>query len=229
MKDDRLAYTYRLIDIGIDKEKQGDTRRSHAAYESAIRNFMHLAFVEYSNFDDVKSWLADHPLEFVTERFIAITKDVIAMPQPEWTRYFQSGNYLLIAFSLFFAVLGQPERTRFFARLAGEPVLFATPFWGEFGKTYAAFVEGRDYKPGFPKMNFANRYQLPYIDLMAASLHGRSWEPAIAEIDRQFIARNADPRMDANDPYMIDGSTDRPVKFDFRKHGLLAIIDQAKA
>ena len=228
MNNKRLAYTYRLIDIGIDKEKHGDIRRAHTAYEAAVENFMHLAFVECSNIDEVKNWLANHPLDFATERFIAITEDVIAMPQSEWTRYFQSGNYLLIAFSLFFAVLGQPERMRFFARLAAEPVLFATPFWGEFGKTYAAFVEGRDYKPEFPNINFPNRYQLPYIDLMAASLDGRYLEPAIAEIDRQFIARNADHRMDANDPYMIDGSADRPVKFDFRKHGLLAIIDRAK-
>ena len=220
----RLEGAYSCIEIGERKEAQGDLRRAHMAYETAIRDFMHLAFVECSTADDVRSWISDHPLELAAERFLEITDKVIQMPQAEWPRHFPSGNYLPIAFSHFFAVLGQHERSRFLARVASEPILFANDFWGEFGKMYGALVAGRTYDPQFGKLNFLERYEMPYANLMLAVMHGEPLEAPFAEIDRQFSARNADGRMNDADAYMIEGSPEFPVRFDFRKAGLQATI-----
>lgn len=146
------------------------------------------------------------------------------MHRSELAVYFQGGNYLVVAFSHFFAALEQHDRAAFFARIGAESVLFTNPFWGEFGKMYGALLAGRTYSPHFGKLHFAHKYAMPYVDLMSAVMHGAPTDSATAEIDRQFVIRNADQRMSDVDAYMIEGSPESPVKFDFRKAGLLATI-----
>ncbi|HEY6816741.1 MAG TPA: hypothetical protein VI168_14470 [Croceibacterium sp.] len=102
----RLEGAYSVIRIGEQKDAEGDLRRAHLAYETAITDFMHLSLVECSSTDQVKAWLSRHPFERAAERYIAITDEVIANPHSEWIRFFQSGNYLLIAFSHFFCGAG---------------------------------------------------------------------------------------------------------------------------
>jgi len=224
----RLEGAYSVLEIGKKKEAEGDLRRALMAYETVIRDFMHLSSVECSNVAQVDSWLVSHPFELAADRFIALTEQVIEMPREKWAIYFQSGNYLPIAFSHFFAALGQHERARFMSDVAAEPALFATTFWGEFSKIYRALIAGTNYVPHFEKLGFLENYELAYVNLMSAVMRGLPIEAPIAEIDRQFIARNADVRMNAADAYMIEGSPEHPVVFDFRKAGLLATIANTK-
>lgn len=90
-------------------------------------------------------------------------------------------------------------------------------------------IERRPYTPQLAKLNFLERYELPYVDLMSAAMHGTSLEAPLAEIDRLFLVRNADVRMNDVDAYMLEGSPEHSVRFDFRKAGLLAAIANAKS
>jgi len=224
----RLEGAYSVLEIGKKKEAEGDLRRAHMAYETVIRDFMHLSFVECSGVVQLNTWLSNHPFELAVEKFIAVTEQIVEKPREKWAVYFQSGNYLPIAFSHLFAALGQHERARFLGEVAAEPALFATTFWGEFGKMYRGLFVGTTYTPQYGKLNFLENYELAYVNLMSAVMRGESIEMPIAEIDRQFIARNADVRMNAADAYMIEGSPEHPVRFDFRKAGLLATIANTK-
>jgi len=223
----RLEGAYGIIEIGQRKEVEGDLRRAHMAYETAIRDFMHLSFTECRNAEEVRYWLSGHPLELAVSRFVALTEEVLRSPQAEWARYFQSGNYLLVAFSHFFAALGQHDRARFFAQTAVEPVLFGTPFWVEYARTLWAMMQGRSYAPVFGKLKRVERFWSCYVGLMQAAMRQDSIDTAIAEVDRQFAIRNSDMNLH-EDAYMIDGTGEFPVKFDFRKAGLLAAIENIK-
>ncbi|QAY78910.1 hypothetical protein [Sphingosinicella sp. BN140058] len=224
----RLEGAIGALEIGEKKEAEGDLCRAHMAYETAINDFMHLALVECDSADAVKTWVANQPLQIALDGFVRISNFVIAEPRSEWTRYFQSGNYLLIAFSHFCSALGQHERARFLSQIATEPVLFSTAFWAEYSKVYDALSTGRYYSPKFGKFAFLDKYVSCYVDLMLAVMQGEPLGSPLAEIDRQFILRNADRRMNDADAYMIEGSAEYPVKFDFRKAGLLATIAHTK-
>lgn len=225
----RLEGAYSVLEIGKKKEAEGDIRRAHLAYETVIRDFMHLSFVECDTIESIETWLSDHPIEFATDRFIALTEDLTEKPHAEWPRYFQSGNYLLLAFSHFFAAMQKHRHSVFFAKVAAQPVLFSTPFWGEYAKAYSTLSTGGNYSVQFDKLNFLEKYELPYVNLMTAAMLNKPLESALSEIDRQFLVRNADKRMNAADAYMIEGSPEHPVKFDFRKAGLLSTITNLKS
>ena len=220
----RLEGAYSVLEIGKKKEAEGDLRRAHMAYETAVRDFIHLSVAEYPTEAQLKMWLSGQPFDFAAERFIALTERILEMPKAKWTTYFQNGNYLLVAFSHFFAALGQHERARIFSEIAVEPALFSTPFWGEFSKKYRSLMIGATYTPQFGKLNFLEKYESVYVNLMLAVINDEHVESYLSDIDRQFIARNADERMNAADAYMIEGSPEHPVEFDFRKAGLLATI-----
>jgi hypothetical protein len=220
----RLQSAYKGIEIAERKERESDLRRAHMCYESVIADFMHLAFVEHDNIAGVKAWFADHPLELATERYIALCEQILAEPSAQWERYFQAGNYLMIAFSHFYAAVGDMVRSRYFSALAARPLFFATPFWGEYGKTYSAFVEGQKYFAQFDKkLKPVERYWSAYIDLMAAVMTGGDVPAALNNADKQFAKRNSDMKL-FEDAFMLDGTGSVPVKFDFRKAGLVAIM-----
>lgn len=223
----RLEGAYKTVEIAQRKEVEGDFRRAHMAYETAIRDFMHLSFLECSNRDELKRWLSNHPLELAADRFCAITTDICQMPKPEWNRYFQSGNYLLVAFSHFFAALEQHQRAYFFAQTAAEPTLFQTPFWAEYAKTLWAMIGGRSYAPVFGKLKRIERFWSCYVDLMQAAMRRVGVDDALAEVDRQFTIRNSDMSL-REDPYMIDGTGEFPLSFDFRKAGLMETMANIK-
>jgi hypothetical protein len=168
----RLESAYNVIGIAERKAAEGDRYRAHWAYQAVISDFMHLSFIEHDNVEGVKAWLSEHPLDMVTARYIELCDQILAEPADQWERYFDAGNYLMIAFSHFYAALGQMERARYFSALAARPIFFATPFWAEYAKIYSAFVEGEKYTPTFGKLKPVERYWSVYPDLMMAVMNG---------------------------------------------------------
>lgn len=224
----RLEGAYQVIEIGQRKEAEGDFRRAHHAYETAVRDFMSLALSECTTSDDLSEWLAAHPFELATSLYCKTVDHIIALPKADWARYLNSGNYLLAAFSHLFSTLGQHDRSRIFARLAAEPTLFSTRFWGEYATTLWAMLQGQCYAPAFDKLKRIETSWSSYINLMRAIMADESIDVALVEVDRQFIVRNRD-NDGRHDAYMIDGSNEFPLTFDFRKAGLLAAMADAKS
>ena len=223
----RLEAAYDLIEIASRKEKEGDLRRAHMAYEKILVHFMHLSFVECDDVEGVESWLSCHPLELVTDRFVTITEEVLSKPQLEWGRFFQGGNYLLVAFSHFFELLGQHSRARFFAQTAAQPVLYSTVFWGEYAQTLWALTQRQSYTPILGNLKPVEQYWASYVRLMQAAVRSEDFDIAVKEVDRQFELRNRDIKLH-EDAYMLDGTGEFPVKFDFRKAGVLAAISSTR-
>jgi hypothetical protein len=221
-----IESAYNRIQIAQNKLIEGDNWRAHMAYQGVLTSFMHLSFHEHTTTDGVKRWLAEHPLEMVTERYIALCDQVKAGPPAQMTQYFGAGVYLITAFSHFYFAIGDATRGRYFADLSVEPALFDRHFWDEFAAVYAAFLAGKPHTPNFgDKVARTNSYYYPYVDLMTAATRGDPLEPALADIDRRFSARNTSKQMNSSDPYMIEGSPEHPVHYDFRKWGLLAAMD----
>ncbi len=225
----KLELAYKTLDIAENKWRiEGNLVREHHLYENAIRYFMHLAFTECDSLEDVKTWLADHDeaLEKALSRYIAMSKDVFAGPDEDWLVYFESGNFLLLAYSHFCAMLGQHDRAHFFAEAAIKPGIGNLPFWVEYAKLYWAMLKGHRYNAVFPTKLKDYVYWMDHIDLMKAVQTGEDTSEILAKIDRSFLLRNRDKK--EYDAYMIEGDGVKPVKFDFRKAGLLASIENTK-
>ena len=217
----RLEGAYNTIATADKWSSEGNMWRAFTCYEGAIRDFMHLAFVEETTVEGVTRWLSDHPIDYIAHRYMILNEEVLKLPKADWTHFFDAGPYLSLAFSHLFALLGQHDRALFMADVAIIPELDARPFWTEYAKTYWALLEGKEYQAKLGKLSRTESYWSVYIDLMQAAMRGEGIEAALAEVDRQFAKRNRDTRH-IDDAYMLDGTGDFPVKFDFRKAGLLA-------
>jgi len=62
---------------------------------------------------------------------------------------------------------------------------------------------------------------------MQAEMRQEGIDAMLVEVDRQFAIRNRDMNLH-QDPYMIDGTGEFPVVFDFRKAGLLKAMASVK-
>lgn len=84
-------------------------------------------------------------------------------------------------------------------------------------------MEGRSYAPRFGNLKKIEVYWRCYVNLMQAMMNRHGISEAITEIDHQFIVRNNDKSVH-DDAYMIEGTGEFPIWFDFRKAGLLGTL-----
>jgi len=141
-----------------------------------------------------------------------------------------SGNYICLAFSHLCCVLEDFALAKDFAYRAFHPEILntSTNFWYDYARGYKCLWEHRPYQKGtFPSLRHTEQYWIPYMNLMEAASTGAKLDEAISAIDRSFRKRNQDKRVE--DSYLLEGSANIPVQWDFRRDGLLKLIQQLRA
>ena len=74
------------------------------------------------------------------------------------------------------------------------------------------------------KLRGQERYWMEYLHLIAAATHGLDdLTDALAKVDAAFAKRNTDKRI-KDDNWATEGSGWLPVKWDYRREGLLRYI-----
>jgi hypothetical protein len=105
----------------------------------------------------------------------------------------------------------------------------SSPFWAEYAGGVAAVATGRPIVPTPPQQSPRKHrgydvHWATYLGLMRAICAGADLGPACQEVDLSFARRNRDKRLIGD---CLDGDGTFPVKWDFRKHSLLAAAGAA--
>lgn len=218
----RLQDACDLIGMAEKWESNGDQARAWRCYETALNDLMFLAISDAEDVGAVSGWLGSHPFDTATTRYFDLASELLADGPPHWIESFRDNHYTLFAYGHFFAALGQHDRTAFLLRNAFESRGKSTPFWSEYRDAMRAMLNRQVYTPGFVRLNGLEIHWKHYVDLMGIVTRGDDREAVLSEIDDSFAARNRDKRL--NGIGVLDGSGHFPVRFDFRKAGLLATI-----
>jgi hypothetical protein len=99
-----------------------------------------------------------------------------------------------------------------------------TPFWREYARGMGALVRGESFQLGQLRTKGQEKYWIAYLHLIQAACNGQNVDDVIVELDKQFAARNNDKNI-KDDAYQIEGSGNQPVKWDFRRQGLLTYLN----
>ena len=98
-----------------------------------------------------------------------------------------------------------------------------TPFWREYARGMGALVKRDPYCPSQLRLKGQEKYWMSYLHLIEAVCKSQGIGDSVTEVERQFVARNNDKSV-RDDAYQIEGSHSHPVKWDFRRQGLLCYV-----
>jgi hypothetical protein len=116
--------------------------------------------------------------------------------------------------------LGEGDELTKFATLK-EPLAKTTGFWREYARAMVALISAQPYRPEYPKVKGAEKYWLPYLDVVAAVTGNGDLETALRAVDEVFVRRNRDRRI--TDIGMdFDRNGHSPQTIDFRRAALVA-------
>lgn len=135
------------------------------------------------------------------------------------------GNYSNLVFAHLTWALGEFEIGEKFAAIAARPDVLelSTPFWRAYSRAVDSLIECRPHSVGDLAAEGQEQYWLAYLRLIESATNNQDMTAAIAEIDNSFAQRNMDMSIEV-DAHEIEGSGGHPVRWDFRRDGLLNYI-----
>lgn len=101
----------------------------------------------------------------------------------------------------------------------------STPFWREYARGVGALLRKEGYHARNLRLRGQEKYWMAYLRLIESACNDEPMKTAVDEIEKSFIMRNCDKSI-KDDAYQIEGSGGHPVKWDFRRHGLVTLIAQ---
>jgi hypothetical protein len=215
------------LEIARSWENKRNLLWAARVYESAIGDLYAIAVGKYPDAESAKQYLTEQSIIPLLLKLSSLQQSLLAeveagrVPADEF-----SGNYISLALSHLCCVVGDYALAWDYARRAFHPEILSTStnFWHDYARGYRCLWEKLPYQKGtFPTLRHSESYWLPYMDLMEAASTGASLDAALAAIDDSFKKRNEDKRV-KDDSYMLDGSPYFPVRWNFRRDGLLGLI-----
>jgi len=134
-----------------------------------------------------------------------------------------SGRYVFLALSHFATLVRAHESAIAFCRVAEAPEVSGTPFWDAYANCYGKFFAGSDFAVPALSLRAAEKYWVPYLELMQAIVRRDPIEVGVEQLRGLFVKRNQDKRFLAADAHQIEGTRNHPAKWDFRLEALLAM------
>jgi len=233
--DEGFDQLQKVVESALENAKSWERKRNlvwtERNYEHAARLTLSIAAGKYPDAESAKGYLAERAIVPLLQKVSSLQQALLVeveagrVPADEF-----SGNYILLAFSHLCCVLDEFVLARDFAWRAFHPEIMSTStnFWYDYARGYKCLWENRPYQKGtFPSLRLLEKYWLPYMELMEAASVGASLEVPLAAIDQSFRKRNEDKRV-KDDSYMLDGSPYCPVRWDWRRDGLLRLIEYLK-
>lgn len=221
-----LEFIQRTLATADNWSRKNAPAQAQSCIEGAVNDYLSLAVERFDGPRDAVEWMRANAVGELLDRcrrnLAVLCGEVDAGRLPESVI---GGNSYYFRFSAMAACLGLFELCEWFIRVAARPDVLelSTRFWCEYAHGSLSLVDGTPYRiADFGRLARLERYWLPYLELMSAASLGEPLAPALDAINDSFVKRNRDKRI--NEPCAVDGSGDEPVRWDFRRDGLLAYI-----
>ncbi len=226
---ERLEYALSGLDIADHWKKEGNILREESCVSDALMDYLAALVLDCDGIDDVRAaWSEDPRVSDTLLRHHRLLGEVVAkVDAGEVPNSVIAGNYPHLVFAHLAWALGEIEIGETYAKVASrDDVLdLSTPFWREYSRAVGCLVECQPYAMSDFKSKGQEKYWLSYLRLIECATNHNDLEPTISEINDTFARRNADKTI-TDDAYEVEGSGLQPVRWDFRRDGLLSYIDQ---
>ena len=189
-------------------------------------NYLSIAVEDYGDADLARAWLLREGVPALLSRHLdattRLTADVDAKKLPGSTL---GGNYDHLVLSHLAWLLTARGQGESYVNIAIRPDVLeiSTPFWSEYARGVGSLVHGQEYRMTELQPRGQETYWMAYLRLLQAAVSGSRLDDALAEVHKSFTMRNTDKSI-KDDSYEIEGSGRHPVKWDFRRSGLLNYI-----
>jgi hypothetical protein len=227
---DRTELARKTIATANKWRREGNLVRDTQCTGSGITDYLAVAVLRTLGARDAISWLRDCGVPELLERYwFNCSKLSIEVDSGRQPISVIAGNFFYFVFAHLAWALDDSSLGEGLVRFANRPDVkeLSTPFWNEYAHAMQSLVDGAPYAPPSMELNDLEKYWYAYIDFISAASSGGDVELAIKTVDAAFIARNQDKSL-TDDIYETEGSGARPVKWDYRRDGLLAYIRKAR-
>lgn len=205
---------------------KGNLIRETKSLSSLLMNYLAMAVVECGNSDEAKAWWSKHEAFPVLERYAEAMHSLVGkVDAGEVPGSTIAGNYPHLVFTHLAWALGKFPLGEMLAGIASrsDVLELSTPFWQEYAQAIDALVTGHPYTAGDLAVEGQEEYWKSYLHIIEHATNNRDIATAIADSDEAFTRRNSDTTI-KDDAHEIEGSGGHPVRWDFRRDGLLSFI-----
>jgi hypothetical protein len=222
-----------LIQVKLQKADEWESR-GHPVWVAnhlcpALMSYLSMAVERFSEAPAAIDWLHQQQYGELLKRYLgtlhtlATEVDCGRLPG---TIIGGNGGYLTFAHLSW--LLSLFELGQAFIQFSRRPDVLelSSEFCREYSRGLYALAHGETYQPKEIRLRGQERYWAVYLPLLeSASSHGDLTE-TLAEVERVFAERNADKRI-RDDSYETEGSGLHPVQWDYRRDGVLALVEHA--
>ncbi len=202
----------------------GDVTNANRLFAGSALRFLSIAVTEYTHPDRALEFAAQEALPGLLAAGAQTTEELIlAVRTGKAPRTALTGRYVLLALSHFATLVSIHESAITFCRLAEAREVSGTPFWDAYTDCYAKFMSRSDFDAPTLSLRGAERYWLPYLELMKAIVRHEDVETRVEDLRALFRKRNNDTRFVVADAHQIEGTCTRQAKWDFRLESLLIL------
>ncbi len=222
-----LADIQRSLQTADDWQKKGQPSWVQKCLNSALLGYLQLAVNEHDDPAGGVAWLESQNVGSLLQRrldsgkILAAEVDAGRLPASGLDFRYNPLAFAHCAWCLRLFPLGEE-----FLLLdqRSDVVKLGTPFWNEYARGMSALIRREAFQSAAGlKLKDLEKYWVAYVRFMEAACTGRGLGSALAELDQQFALRNADKKI-KQDFLQIEGSGQHPVKWDFRRHGLVTYL-----
>lgn len=209
-----------------DWQKKGQPAWVSKCLSSALLGYLKIAVTEHGDPASGVAWLTSQNISGVLQNQFdtlqVLGAEVTAGRLPSSVI---AGNYHPLVYAHLAWCLEKFDLGESFVAFAERKDVgeLGTPFWREYARGMGALVKREPYHPSQLRLKGQEKYWMAYLHLIEAACNGRSVDDVVAELEKQFVARNNDKNI-KDDAYQIEGSGNQPVKWDFRRQGLLSYL-----
>ncbi len=210
----------------VNWREKGVLSREANSLSSLLLNYLAIAVDECSNIEEARAWFASQDYASVLARYqdvlASLTARIDAGEVPSSTI---AGNYRHLVFTHLTWALSDFGAGKHCARIAArsDVLELSTPFWCEYAMAIQKLIDGEPYKIGDIDVQGQEGYWLSYLRLIERATNNQETASAVAAINDAFARRNLDITI-KDDAHEIEGSGGHPVRWDFRRDGLLSYI-----
>ena len=207
----------------------GDVTTASRLFAGSALRFLSIAVTDYTHLEHALGFSAQEALPSLLAAGAQTTEELmLAVRGGNVPRTAITGRYVLLALSHFAALLSARDSAITFCRIAEFGGVSGTPFWDAYTACYARFLSRSDFDVPKLSLRGAEKYWIPYLQLMKAIVRHETIETKVANLRALFSKRNTDKRFVAADAHQIEGTCVHQAKWDFRLESLLILGATAK-
>ena len=215
--------------LAHEAKHAGNVTNAARLFTRSVLGFLSIAVTDYLHLDQALLFATQEALPVLLASAAQTTEEMIRdVRTGKIPRTAVTGRYVFLSLSHFAILLRAHESAATFCRIAQCPEVTGTPFWDAYADCYGRFFSGSEFAIPELSLRTAEKYWMPYLELMSAIVRREPTEANVEHLRALFLKRNSDKRFSTADAHQIEGTWNRPARWDFRLEALLVHTATAK-